>query len=214
MATIPEHPDAPVHRAVTVGGVLLTGGASTRIGAPKALLEAHGERLVDRAARVLSEVAAPVVEVGPGYSSLPATREASPGSGPLAGLAAGAAWLEAQRWAGAFLVVAVDLPRLSARLLRWLAERPGTTTAVPTVEGVAQTLCARYAPGTGALAEGLLAGGDRSMRALLAVSEPVYLDEHEWGAIASRAEFGDVDTPADVRRAGLEMRGDSLGSDA
>lgn len=197
-----------------VGGVLLTGGASTRLGAPKALLDAHGERLVDRTARVLSEVAAPVVEVGPGYGALPATREDPPGEGPLAGLAAGAAWLEAARWRGAFLVVAVDLPSLSVELLRWLADRPGDTTVVPTVDGRAQPLCARYASETGARAATLLADGERSMRALLAATAPEYVDVDAWGAVTSAGVFADVDTKADADRAGLAMPGGSLGSDA
>lgn len=197
-----------------VGGVLLTGGASTRLGAPKALLELGGERLVDRTARVLAEVAAPVVEVGPGYSSLPATREDPPGHGPLAGFAAGAAWLEAMPWHGPFLVVAVDLPSLSVELLRWLATRPGDRTVVPVVAGVAQSLCARYAPGTGVVATRLLAGGDRSMHALLDAVAPTYVDVEEWGGVASPAVFADVDTQADADRAGLELPGGSLAPDA
>lgn len=197
-----------------VGGVLLTGGASVRLGSPKALLSARGERLADRTARLLSQVAAPVVEVGPGHSSLPATREAPAGRGPLAGLAAGAAWLEAAGAEGAFLVVAVDLPSISAELLRWLADRPGVGTVVPTVDGVAQSLCARYAAGTGAVAARLVTAGERSMRALLEETAPEYADEDTWGVVATRATFSDVDTPDDARRAGLEMPGGSLAPDA
>jgi molybdopterin-guanine dinucleotide biosynthesis protein A len=193
--------------------VLLTGGASTRLGAPKALLGARGERLVDRTARVLTEVAHPVVEVGPGYSTLASTREDPPGDGPLAGLAAGAAWLEAAGCEDAFLVVAVDLPLLSSDLLRWLAGRPGDTTVVPRVDGVAQSLCARFAPGTGALASTLLAAGERSMRALLAAATVDYVDEDEWGGVVPRAVFTDVDTPADAAQAGLEPPGGSLAPD-
>ena len=55
-----------------VAGLLLTGGASRRMGSDKALLEVEGRRMVDRAAAALAAVAAPVVEVGPGWSSLPA----------------------------------------------------------------------------------------------------------------------------------------------
>jgi molybdopterin-guanine dinucleotide biosynthesis protein A len=196
-----------------VGGVLLTGGASTRFGAPKALLDARGERLVDRTARVLAEVAAPVVEVGPGYSALAATREDPPGEGPLAALAAGAAWLDAAGSEGAFLVVAVDLPLLSSDLLHWLADRPGSGTVVPRVDGIAQSLCGRYARDAGALAAALLAAGERSVRALLAASSVEYVDEDAWGGVAPRAVFTDVDTPADAARAGLEDPGGSLAPD-
>ncbi|HZI37181.1 MAG TPA: NTP transferase domain-containing protein, partial [Acidimicrobiia bacterium] len=53
-----------------VAGLLLTGGASRRMGRDKALLEVGGRRLVDRAASVLAAVADPVLEVGPGWSEL------------------------------------------------------------------------------------------------------------------------------------------------
>ena len=72
------------HRPGTIGGLLLTGGASRRMGTDKALIEVDGQRLVDRAAAVLGAVADPVIEVGPGWSELPAVREDPPGSGPLA----------------------------------------------------------------------------------------------------------------------------------
>src|SRR5918912_556717 len=99
-------------------GLLLTGGASRRMGTDKALIEVGGQRLVDRAADVLSAVADPVVEVGPGWSHLPAVREDPPGSGPLAALAAGAAALRAAGHDGPVLVLAVDMHRVPAELLR------------------------------------------------------------------------------------------------
>lgn len=59
----------------TCAGLLLTGGASRRMGADKALLEIGGRRLADRGASVLAAVCHPVLEVGPGVSGLPAVRE-------------------------------------------------------------------------------------------------------------------------------------------
>ena len=53
-------------------------------------MELDGRRLVDRAAAVLREVAAPVIEVGPVWApGLASVREDPPGS-PLAALWAGA----------------------------------------------------------------------------------------------------------------------------
>ena len=46
----------------------MTGGASRRLGRDKATLMYQGETLAVRAARVLSEVCDPVIEVGPGVS--------------------------------------------------------------------------------------------------------------------------------------------------
>nr|MDP9020189.1 NTP transferase domain-containing protein [Actinomycetota bacterium] len=58
-----------------VAGLLLTGGASRRMGRDKALLAVHGLPLAQRTAGVLAAVVAPVLEVGPGRSTLPAVQE-------------------------------------------------------------------------------------------------------------------------------------------
>src|SRR5688500_16693472 len=91
-----------------IAGILLTGGASRRLGSDTALLEVEGRRRVGRAAATLGAVAKPVVEVGPGWSGLPAVREDPPRSGPLAAVSAGAAALRAVGHDGPVLVLAVD----------------------------------------------------------------------------------------------------------
>jgi molybdopterin-guanine dinucleotide biosynthesis protein A len=131
---------------VRSAGLLLTGGASRRLGVPKTDLLLDGERLVDRAARLLVTVCDPVIEVGPGLSGLRAVREDPPGEGPLAAFAAGAAALAADGHRGTVLALAVDLPFVETPLLAWLAARPGHGTVVPRVDGIPQTLCARYGP--------------------------------------------------------------------
>lgn len=193
-----------------VGGLLLAGGASTRLGGAKALLESRGERLVDRTARVLTVVAAPVVEVGPGWTTLPTTREEPPGGGPLAATAAGAAWLTANGAPDAFLLLALDLPGVSEELLRWLAEHPASGSVVPVVDGRPQPLCARFDAAAGETARELVARGERSMRALLAQIPVTTVDEAAWGSVVDAAAFADVDTPEAARRAGFEMPGGSL----
>src|SRR3954468_1318664 len=101
----------------SVAGLLLPGGASRRMGRDKALLEVGGQRLVDRAATALAAVADPVLEVGPGWSVLPAVREDPPGSGPLAAVVAGAAALRAGGHDGPVIVLAVDMPFVTVELL-------------------------------------------------------------------------------------------------
>lgn len=194
-----------------VAALLLTGGASHRFGAPKADVLVAGERLADRAARVLGEVAAPVLEVGPGRSPLDAVLEADPGSGPLAAVAAGGRALVA-RGAGdrGVLVVAVDLPFVDVGLLRLLAVAPGadgTDAVVPRVEGRAQPLCARYSPSALVRADALVRAGERAMRSLLRDLEVHWLDEGAWSGVTTARCFVDVDTPDDARRVGLEAPG-------
>ena len=188
-----------------VAGLLLTGGASRRMGTDKALIEVGGQLLVDRAAAVLSAVASPVVEVGPGWSALPAVREDPPGSGPLAALAAGAAELRRLGHDGPVLVLAVDMPRVTVELLRFLAERAGPpATAVPRAGGHPQPMCARYGPDVLAAIDERLATGGRSLRDLLeslAVPGAVaWVEPEEWEPVAGPGAFADVDTPEDLRR--------------
>jgi molybdenum cofactor guanylyltransferase len=187
-----------------VAGLLLTGGASRRMGTDKALIEVDGQRLVDRAAAVLRAVADPVVEVGPGWSGLPAVREDPPGSGPLAALSAGAAALRAAGHDGPVLVLAVDMPRVGVELLRLLAGRVGTATAVPRAGGHPQPMCARYGPDVLAAVDERLAAGGRSLRDLLetmAASGAVgWVEQGEWEPVAGPDAFSDVDTPDDLQR--------------
>ncbi|HEV2992983.1 MAG TPA: NTP transferase domain-containing protein [Acidimicrobiia bacterium] len=185
-------------------GLLLTGGASTRLGAPKAELRRDGERLADRGGRLLGAVCETAFEVGPGASALPPVREDPPGAGPLAAVAAGAAALGARGSHGPVLVLAVDLPYVDEALLRWLADREPAGTLVPRVGGVAQSLCARYTAADLAIAARLVADGASSMRALLATIDATYADERDWGGVAEPEAFTDVDTAAAVARAQLE----------
>jgi molybdopterin-guanine dinucleotide biosynthesis protein A len=199
-----DPPAPPGPRPANVAGLLLTGGASRRMGTDKALLEVGGQRLAERAAAVLSAVADPVVEVGPGWSGLQAVREDPPGRGPLAAVAAGAAALRAAGHDGPVVVLAVDMPRVSVELLRLLATRDGPATTVPRADGHPQPLCARYGPDALAAVDRLLAAGGRSLRALLealdARGEVGWIEPEEWERVAEPAALADVDTPDDLRR--------------
>jgi molybdopterin-guanine dinucleotide biosynthesis protein A len=174
------------------------------MGEDKALIELGGQRLVDRAARMLAAVAEPVVEVGPGWSGLPAVREDPPGSGPLAAIGAGAAALRAAGHDGLVLVLAVDMPRVGVDLLRFLADRPGTPTAVPRAGGHLQPMCARYGPEALAAVDERLAAGGQSLRDLLetlaACGTVSWVEPEEWEPVAGPDAFDDVDTPEDLQR--------------
>jgi molybdopterin-guanine dinucleotide biosynthesis protein A len=174
------------------------------MGADKALLEVGGQRFVDRAAAALCAVADPALEVGPGWSALRSVREDPPGSGPLAAVATGAAALRAGGHDGPVIVLAVDMPFVTAELLRLLAERPGPATAVPRAGGHPQVLCARYGPDALAGIDRLLAAGGVSLRklveAMAAEGEVGWIEPEEWSAVAAAEALADVDTPDDLRR--------------
>jgi len=184
---------------VTCAGVLLTGGASSRMASDKASIVWRGETLAVRAARVLAQVCDPVIEVGSGVSALAWVREEPPGSGPLAALLAGARAIAPD---GPVVLLACDLPFVEAPILRVLAEWPGKPTVVPVVAGRPQFACARYGRDALDRAEAALLAGDHSLRAASAVDHDE-LTEAQWCSVAPVDTFADVDTPADLRRLGL-----------
>jgi molybdopterin-guanine dinucleotide biosynthesis protein A len=186
-----------------VAGLVLTGGSSRRMGRDKATLVIGGRSLAEHVAACLSQVVAPVLEVGPGRSGLPVAPEDRPGAGPLTALVAGWRALSADGHRGPVVVVACDLPRVSEPLLRLIASHPGSASVVPVVDGRPQPLCARFS--ASALEHGaVLAGaGRRSLGPLLEHPDVQWLEPSQWGRVADDADFADVDTPADVARLGL-----------
>jgi molybdopterin-guanine dinucleotide biosynthesis protein A len=176
------------------------------MGRDKAELVIAGERLADRAARVLSAACDPVLEVGPGRSALAAVAEDEPRAGPLAALAAGTAALRAGGHDGAVLLFGVDLPFATGPLLRLVAQHPAAESVVPVAGGTRQSCCARYAPGALDTATDLVGRGERALHALLAAVPVVEVSEAEWREVAPADALADLDTPEDLARHGVEDR--------
>lgn len=104
-------------RALT--GVVLVGGASTRFGSPKALVEIDGETFVERARRVLAETCDEVLVVGKaGELPFDVIDDASDIRAPIAGVVAGLR--AAANDVTVFLPV--DCPRFTSELARTLGD--------------------------------------------------------------------------------------------
>lgn len=92
-------------------GLILAGGRSSRMGCDKALLEVHGLTLLARTQAVLREAGATHVAIsGERHGGIV---DRWPGFGPVGGLAGAADALPDGTW----LVVPVDMPRLSLAVL-------------------------------------------------------------------------------------------------
>lgn len=105
-----------------LGAMILCGGASSRMGADKAVLDWGGMRAVDRVAALARAAgAAIVVTVGPGDYGLPVVDDEADGGGPVGGVLAGARALTAAGCTRA-LVLAVDAPTIGPDDLRPLLE--------------------------------------------------------------------------------------------
>jgi molybdopterin-guanine dinucleotide biosynthesis protein A len=136
---------------LSAGAVVLAGGRSTRMGAPKALLPwGAGTALEHAVAVVLQGVGGgPVCVVRAPGQELPAldalvVEDRVPGAGPLAALAEGLAALEG-RCEAAF-ACGVDTPLLVPAFVRVVlgALREGDDAVVPVVGGHDQPLLAAY----------------------------------------------------------------------
>ena len=133
-----------------VGGIVLCGGQSQRMGRPKAWLPFAGEVMLPRVVRLLGEVVAPVVVVaapGQDVPPLPAgvevVRDEEQGRGPLQGLAAGLAALRGL--AEAAYLSSCDVPFLEPAFVRRVIELLGeAAVAVPRVGDYFHPLAAVY----------------------------------------------------------------------
>src|SRR5207237_975704 len=114
----------------SVGGIVLCGGQSSRMGRPKAWLPFAGEIMLPRVVRLLREVVEPVVvvaapdqDVPPLPAEVAVVRDEEKGRGPLEGLAAGLGALRGR--ANAAYLSSCDVPFLRPSFVRRLIELLG-----------------------------------------------------------------------------------------
>lgn len=199
------------------GGIVLCGGHSTRMGQPKAWLAAGPETMLARVVRILGSVVSPVVVVAAVGQDLPAlpvdvtvVRDARPDQGPLEGLSAGLAALDAD---AAFLT-AVDHPLLLPGLVRFLLDRLREhEAAIPCIGGQDQPLASalRVAPARAAV-QALLDGEHSSVRALFDRLATTRIGERELRNPDPELEsFRGANTPAEYRMILARLQPDSPG---
>lgn len=176
------------------------------MGTDKAFVVLEGRTLLARALDVARAVTADVRIVGDAakFAGLaPVVEDVFPGCGPLGGihaaLRASAAELN--------LMLAVDVPFVSAGLPEFLIERARGTAAVVTVPRVGgwQPLCAVYRREFAEVAEAALHEGRYRIDALFQVVPTAVISEEELGAAGfSSAMFRNLNTREDVE--GAESR--------
>jgi len=173
------------------------------MGADKAAIKVSGVKMADRAAAVLTQACAWSFEVGPGHTGLDQIRD--PGDGPLSALATAGCFIEAKAEGVAAaefaLVLAVDMPFVSAPLLRMISETPGPLSAIPIANGKPQFLCARYSWLAVKTAATLVAAGHCSMASLVSSIPVKWIEPSDYSNVASAATFKDLDTPEDLELA-------------
>ena len=156
-------------RALTLGGVILGGGESRRMGMPKAELPFGSELLIERIVRLLQEVdvVEQVVVVKAADQQLPSlpagvlvTEDRRPGQGPLEGLVVGLQALAGK--VDAAYVTSCDAPLLVGEVVKRLwGLLQENDIVVPTEEGRYHPLAAIYRVSVEQTAEELLAEDQR-----------------------------------------------------
>ena len=167
-------------------GVVLAGGRSSRMGAPKAALEWHGSTLLWRTVSIVSRATGgPVVVVRAAGQELPAlppgtevVDDPRDGQGPVQGIAAGLAALANQ--ADAAFVSSTDLPFLHPAFVRRVlraVEGNGPDVGLPVARGFRQPLAASYRTALAPVAERLVAAGQLKPAFLFEQCQVAVLDE-------------------------------------
>lgn len=154
-------------------GLVLAGGRSRRMGQDKALLERNGQSLLASAAGLLDEVCSEVFvsvrePVASGErSAWPQIADRYGGIGPADGIVSALARFPTRAW----LVLACDLPRLSAQTLAVLKEarRPDhdATAFRSGRDDLPEPLCAIYEPSSLTRMQAFLADDVRCPRKML-----------------------------------------------
>ncbi len=189
----------PANSDVTV--FVLAGGKSTRMGTDKAFVKLNGRTLLSRMLDLARSVAADVRIVGdPAKFSqfAPVVEDIFPGCGPLGGIHAALRSSQTDM----NLIVAVDVPFLSSKLLEFLIAKSraslAAVTVVRTSEGW-QPLCAAYRREFADLAEKSLQAGNHRIDALFASATTMVIDELELKTCGLGAElFRNLNTPEEL----------------
>jgi len=191
-------------------GAILAGGASRRFGSPKALAAVGGRIIGERLRDALRKAVGHVVLVTnePGLYvdlGLPSRPDGHPGAGPVAGIETALRWAEEEERPGA-LVAACDMPFLDPRALCSIIDSSRRSSpdavAVRMDDGRSPPLCAYLSVRCLPAVERVLAGDDRSVRALLSSVAITWLPVEEIARFRDpETMFFNVNTPDDLRRA-------------
>lgn len=198
--------------------VILAGGQGRRMGGVnKALLLVGRETIIERQLKLVRQWSDEIVVVSDDerleaylrqHSDIRVVPDAFKGEGPLAGLHAG---LRAATRSCAW-VLGCDQPFLDLSAAEYLLERmtnEASQAALPLIGGRPQPLHAIYRKEAGAVAEKLLASGERKFLALLDRLNWCRVEEHSFADNGLSLAFtDDIDTPEQHAKANLLISGE------
>jgi molybdopterin-guanine dinucleotide biosynthesis protein A len=185
-----------------VAGVVLTGGASTRMGRDKTRLRLGGVAGAVRAARLLGSIVEDLILVGGDPPADATGRRVPDPAGPdcaLRGLVGGLAAAAAPR----VLVLATDLPFVTGDLLLALVAWPEAEAVVPWSARGPEPLCALYEREPALrVARAHLDAGELALQGLLAELRTARLDAAALAVLDPEGRaLANLNTPGDLARA-------------
>jgi molybdopterin-guanine dinucleotide biosynthesis protein A len=162
---------------------ILAGGESSRMGRDKAMLEIGGKTLIERAASLCEPLVANITLMGnpDRFKTIrfPALADQWHAAGPLGAIATALGTAQ-QPWC---LVLACDMPNVSANFLEWILERASKSSAdavVPETSRGLEPLCAIYRAAHALNLSAALDAGVRKVTDGLARLNVELIGENEW----------------------------------
>jgi molybdopterin-guanine dinucleotide biosynthesis protein A len=195
-------------RLAEFAGAILLGGASTRMGTDKAGLALGGVPLAVRTAELAAALFAEVLLVGGAPPAGAPGRAVADPPGPRCALRGLVGALEAAR-APRVLVLATDLPGLTADLLLALVALPEADVVLPRSARGLEPLCALYArEAVLAPARAHLAAGSLALQGLLAELRLRTLEGADLRAVDPEGTaLANANTPEEWARARARLEG-------
>ena len=189
-----------VHRFAGITGVILAGGASSRMGSNKALLPCNGGRFIEAIHRQLAELFTDVIVVTNApeqYQFLPCRKvpDLCPGMGALAGIHSGL-WHSTTPH---IFAVACDMPYLDSGIIRYMAAKAiEDGVVIPETARGTEPLHAIYGRGCLAAMDEALRAGEKRVVSFFGGVRVIKVTSAEIALFDSQGRsFLNINTPAD-----------------
>ena len=187
----------------SISGILLAGGASSRLGRDKALIKLDGETIIQRIVRILDPIVQEIVVVTNSpqrfaFLDLPMVGDIYCNVGALGGLHAGLSAIHAKYG----LAVGCDMPFLNPDLLRFMISKTkGYDIVMPRVGTYYEPLHAIYARHCRKQFEQHILEGQRRVRVACEGMHIRYIDQAEIARYDPEGHsFFNINTPQDLER--------------
>jgi molybdopterin-guanine dinucleotide biosynthesis protein A len=200
-----------LNHALTLAGIILAGGKSSRMGTAKSELPWGDQTLLQHIANILYPTVNPLIivsgkdqdskfEIRNSKFEIIFAHDDQPDQGPLIGMLAGLTLAPRDR---PIFVTGCDYPFVDLEAVRYLAgELQDFEAIIPKSQGQAHPLVGVYQSSIQPIVEKTIARGERSLHGLLAELRVRWVEDDEWRAIDPNGRMlWNVNTPEEYQAA-------------